>query len=42
MLLVDAMVPTWRERMRGPELASPYALLREALTTRFNETPAMP
>lgn len=33
-LLVDRWVPGWRERVLGPELASPYALLEKALGRR--------
>jgi hypothetical protein len=30
-LLIDELVPDWRARVLGPELASPFALLREAI-----------
>lgn len=30
-LLVDALVPDWRARVLGPELAAPFALLAEAV-----------
>jgi hypothetical protein len=30
-LLIDELVPEWRSRVLGPELASPYGLLEEAL-----------
>lgn len=30
-LLLDEMVPDWRPRVLGPELASPFALLEEAI-----------
>ena len=30
-LLIDSMVPEWRERVLGPSLASPFALLEEAV-----------
>jgi hypothetical protein len=33
-LLIDSMVSDWRERVLGPSLASPFALLEEALGTR--------
>lgn len=46
-LLIDSMVPDWREHVLGPSLASPFALLEEAVGTRARQLarragPALP
>jgi hypothetical protein len=33
-LLIEELVPDWRERVLGPELASPYRILEESVTQR--------
>ncbi|MEX2374254.1 MAG: hypothetical protein WD942_01545 [Dehalococcoidia bacterium] len=30
-LLIDELVPSWRDRVLGPELASPFELLEDAV-----------